>query len=122
MTQIGTAQSVAPPVAEPTKRVYRAGEHPDPASARSVATALGQGKHVVVRLYNRKTYRGHIEAIDEMQFSIRLDRNNIFVKHDIVEIAYLEQSLNQYAKRAIIVGVAVGVAVLIVVKWLPTGG
>jgi hypothetical protein len=102
---------------EPVKRVYRAGKNPDPAGARGVAMALGEGRHVVTRLHTRKTYRGRIEAINETQFSIRLDHNKGLMTIPYADVAYLEQNLSKRAKILIGIGVGIGAVLAALFIW-----
>jgi hypothetical protein len=111
------AQATIMPAVEPATRVYRAGKNPDPAMAREVAMALGTGRHVVTRLHTGKTYRGHIEAIDERQFSIRLDHNKGALTIPYADVVYLEQNLTKAAKILIGIGVGVGVVLAALVIW-----
>lgn len=117
LTQGAAGQSTASPGAEPAKRVYRAAKNPDPAIARDVAMALGRGKHVVVRLHTGKTFRGHIEAIDETRLSIRLDHNKGLLAVPYADLAYLEQNLTKAAKIWIGIGVGAGAVLAALVIW-----
>jgi hypothetical protein len=114
LTQAALGQSIA---TEPATKVYRAGNNPDPAMARDVATALGEGRHVVTQLQTGQTYRGHITAIDNSQFSILLDHNKGLLAIPYGDVVYLEQKLTTAAKLLIGIGVGVGVVLAGLFIW-----
>ena len=97
-------------------RIYKAGRNPDPQAARNVAMILGVGRHVVIRDHDRKTLRGHIEAISEDKLTIRRDGTNQSLEFDFQSVNYLEQNMTRSAKWFII-GAAVAVTVVILVTW-----
>ena len=49
-------------------------EPPNTAEARRVATDLGVGRHVAVKLTSGKTVQGHLQAINDDHFVLLLDR------------------------------------------------
>ena len=116
MQQATMGQSGAVPESAPT-RVYRASKNPDPARARDVAKGLGEGRHVVTRMHTGETYRGHIVAIDETQFSISLDHNKGIMAIPYADVAYLEQNLTKGAKILIGIGVGVGAVLAGLFIW-----
>jgi hypothetical protein len=115
--QVSFGQAVATSGREPATRVYHVGKNLDPAIARDVAMALGMGEHVVTRLHNGRTYRGHIEAIDEAQFSIHLDHNKGSLTIPYADVTYLEQNLTKAAKILIGIGVGVGAVLASLFIW-----
>ena len=110
INQVAVAQS---PNSERVRPVYRAGTIPDPPAAQRVALALGEGKHIIVRLYSGKTHRGHIQSIDEGQFQVRLDRSDNLLAIPFDQVAYLEQNLTRKAKIALIAVAAAAAALTI---------
>ena len=116
-TQGAVGQAIVTPAPGPAAQVYRAGRNPDPVLARAVATELGEGKHIVTRLHTGETYRGHIVAIDESQFSIRLDHNTQLREIRYADVAYLEQNLTKAAKILIGIGVGVGAVLAALYIW-----
>ena len=118
INQAAVAES---PSSEHVRPVYRAGAIPDPQAAHRVALALGEGKHIIVRLHSRKTHRGHIQSIDEGQFQVRLDRSDRLLAIPFDQVAYLEQNLTRKAKIAIIAAAAVAAVVTILFLVLEYG-
>lgn len=106
---------------ESARPVYRAGSLPNPTEAHRVALALGEGKHVVVRLQSKKTHRGHIHSIDRKQLQIRLDHTSRLLAIAFDDVAYLEQNLTRKAKIAIIAGVAGAAVLTVFFLWLEYG-
>ena len=117
LTQGALGQAIVKPATEPPARVYRAGKNPDPVLARAVATELGKGEHIVARLHTGETYRGHIVAIDESHFSIRLDQNKGILPISYADVVYLEQNLTKAAKILIGIGVGVGAVLAALYIW-----
>jgi small nuclear ribonucleoprotein (snRNP)-like protein len=98
---------------DPAKRVYRSRSERDPVEARRVAVALGLGHHVLTRVQNGTTYRGHIEGIDLQHLSLRLDRSGQSIAIPYSEIDHLEQNLSALAKVGIVAGIGAGICFLI---------
>ena len=118
INQVAMAQF---PKSERVRLVYRAGTIPDPQAAHRVALALGEGKHIVVRLYSGKTHRGHIQSIDEGQFQVRLDRSDKLLAIQFDQVAYLEKNLTRKAKIALIAAAAAAAVVTILFLALEYG-
>ena len=55
------------------KTSYRAKGQPNPGLARQAIDGLGVDTHVMVKLPDGTILRGHIQAIDERRFTLRLD-------------------------------------------------
>jgi hypothetical protein len=88
-------------------------EPPNAAEARRVATDLGVGRHVAVKLTSGKTLRGHLHAINDDRLVLLLDRESRPVEIAYREVQELGPNLSTGAKVAIWVGVGVAVAVVI---------
>ncbi|MBK5292718.1 MAG: hypothetical protein JJE04_13690 [Acidobacteriia bacterium] len=82
-------------------------------AARRVALALGPGHHVLTRVRTGRTYRGHIEMIEEQNFTLRLDRSRQSIAIPYAEIDHLEQNLSLRAKIGIAAAIAGTVGFLI---------
>jgi hypothetical protein len=101
---------------EATKRTYRSDSGPDLIAAYRVAVALGPGHHVLARVRNGRTYRGHIEEVNSESLTVRLDRTGQPVVIPYAEIDHLEQNLSRLAKIGIIAGIGVGICVAIYLR------
>ncbi len=91
-------------------------ESPKAAEARRIATDLGVGRHVAVKLTSGKTVRGHLHAINDDHFVLLLDQ----VARPM-EIAYgevEELGPNLSTGQIIGIGVSVAVAVVLIITWL----
>jgi ribosome maturation factor RimP len=95
-------------------RVYRSAKGRDIASARRVALALGRGHHVLTRVRNGKTYRGHIDAVDSDGLTLLLDHSHLALPISYSEIDHLEENLSRAAKIGIVAAAAAAIAVIAV--------
>jgi ribosome maturation factor RimP len=94
---------------------YKASTQPNPVEARRVATALGTGKHVVVKISGEKKLHGHIRAIETEHFTLLPDNQSEPIQIVYAEVWQVGKNLGTGATLAIIGGavaaaVAVGVA------------
>lgn len=93
------------------KSTYRASGPPNAAEARGVAAGLGVGRHVAVKVISGKTFRGHLQAINEAHFVLRLDRGATPIEIAYGDVQQLGPNLSKGAKIAIgLAAVAVGIA------------
>ena len=84
-------------------------EPPNAAEARRVATDLGVGRHVAVKLTSGKTIRGHLQAINDDHFVLLLDR-----EAGPLEIAYGDvQQLGPNPSTAVQITIIVAVTIII---------
>ena len=95
------------------KRSYRASGQPDPVEARRAVLGLGVGQHVMVKVAGGKKLRGHIEAIESDNFTLRPDRQTTAVQIVYNDVWRVQQNLSTGAKIAIAAAVIFGVVILI---------
>jgi hypothetical protein len=95
------------------KTSYRAKGQPHAALARQAIEGLEVGTHVMVRLPDGTIPRGHIQAIDERSFTLRLDGTGqpTTISYDQV----LEVRENSHREIPFIIGIAVAIAAAVVV-------
>lgn len=98
---------------ELAKRSYRAAGQPDPAEARRVVEALGVGKHVMVKTTHGKEYHGHIQGIEQEQFTILPDHQKKPVRIAYNDVVRVEQNLSKGTWIAI--GVLAGIVVTLLI-------
>jgi hypothetical protein len=113
-----TAEAM-PPVRAP--RVYRAAKLRYAGAARGVALTLGENTHIVTRLKDGKTHRGHIMSVNEETLRVQLDRTGAALDIPYSEMTYLEQNLTRRAKIAIIAAAAGAAVATIFFLWLEYG-
>lgn len=94
------------------KLTYRSSGQPNAEEARRVVAGLGVGRHIAVKVTSGKKCRGHLQAINEDQFVLLLDREAKLVEIVYSDVQELGPNLSRGAKIAIIVG---GVVVAVVV-------
>ena len=95
------------------KTSYRTKGRPDPWLVRQAVDGLGVDTHVMVRLPDETILRGHIQAIDERRFTLRLDASG-----DLTPIPYdqvLQVRENSHEELAmILIPIIAAVAALVV--------
>ncbi len=87
-------------------------ESPKAAEARRIATDLGVGRHVAVKLTSGKTVRGHLQTINNEHFVLLLDQVATPMEIAYGEVEELGPNLSTGQK--VVIGVVVVVAVVIV--------
>lgn len=97
---------------KPARSTYRASRPPNAAEARGVAAGLGVGRHVAVRVTSGRTFRGHLQAINETHLVLRLDREARPIEIAYSDVLRLGPNLSTGAKIAI--GLA---AAALVIAW-----
>ena len=97
------------------KTAYRAKGQPDAALARQAIEGLGVDTHVMVKLPGETILRGHIQAIDEKNFTLRLDASGqpTLISYDQV----LQVRHNPHVPIIIGVVAAIGALVALVVYF-----
>ena len=102
-----------------TKTSYRAKDQPNAGLARQAIDGLGVDTHVMVKLPDETILRGHIQAIDERRFTLRLDTSGQLtpISYDQVLQVRENQNLDRLGTGLAIIGVAV-VVVFYVAVWL----
>ena len=103
------------------KSTYRASGPPNAAEARRLAAGLGVGRHVAVKVTSGKTFRGHLQAINEAHFVLLLDREARPMEIAYGDVQELGPNLSRGAKIAIWVGVGVA-AVWFLILFLNSYG
>jgi len=88
-------------------------ESPNAAQARRVATNLGVGRHVAVKLTSGRTLRGHLQAINDDHFVLLLDREARPIEIAYGEVQQLGPNLSRTAKTVLWTAVAVTVGMVI---------
>ena len=86
---------------------YRAAARPDPVEARRVVRALGVGMHVMVKITGGKKLRGHIEAVDSDNFTLRLDREGTPVQIAYNEVWQVRENASKVLQAVVVVVVLV---------------
>lgn len=76
-------------------------ESPNAAKARRVATELGLGRHVAVKLISGSTLRGHLHAINDDHFVLLRDRGAGSAEIAYDEVQKLGPNLSTPAKAVI---------------------
>ena len=99
---------------ELAKLTYRASGQPNAVEVRRVVDALGVGKHIMVKTFGAKEFRGRIQAIEQDSFSLLPDRQSMPVQIAYNEVSQVGENLSERAKIAIWVGVAVAVTIAII--------
>jgi small nuclear ribonucleoprotein (snRNP)-like protein len=96
------------------KITYKASGQPDYLEVRRVVTALGVGKHIMVRTTRGNEYHGNIQAIDQEHFIMLPDLQSVPVQIGYGEVAAMGPNLSMASKIAILIVVAVVVTVAII--------
>jgi len=96
------------------KITYKASGQPDYLEIRRVVTALGVGKHIMVRTTRGNEYHGNIQAIDQEHFIMLPDLQGAPVQIGYGEVSAMGPNLSLASKIAILVVVAVVVTVAII--------
>jgi len=96
---------------------YNGSRGADSIEARRVITALGAGKHVVVRTAEKQEYHGNIQSIEPDHFMMLPDTQTAPVRIAYSEVTAAGPNLSKGAKITIIalIGVAVTVAVIAII-------
>ena len=92
---------------------YKASGPPNVTAVRRVASGLGAGRHVAVKVTSGQTFRGHIQAVHEEHLVLLRDRATIPIDIAYDEVQALGPNLSTQAKNAIWIGL--GVTALIVI-------
>ena len=101
-----------------TKTSYRAKGQPNGGLARQAIDGLGVDTHVMVKLPPDETIlRGHIQAIDERRFTLRLDASGQLTPISYDQVLQVQENLDRLGTGLAIIGVAVVVVVYVAV-WL----
>ena len=96
------------------KITYKASGQPDYLEVRRVVTALGVGKHIMVRTTRGNEYHGNIQAIDQEHLVMLPDLQSAPVQVGYDEVSAIGPNLSKAAKIAILVVIAVVVIVAII--------
>ena len=115
----------AGPLLESAKRAAQQlgqtqGESPNAAQARRVATDLGVGRHVAVKLTSGITLRGHLQAINDDHFVLLLDREPRPIEIAYGEVQQLGPNLSKTAKVVLWTAVAVIAGMVILAVAIST--
>ena len=95
-------------------------EPPNAAEARRVATDLGVGRHVAVKLTSGKTIRGHLQAINDDHFVLLLDRELRPIEIAYGEVQQLGPNLSRTATVVLWTAVAVAAGMVILAVAIST--
>jgi hypothetical protein len=98
---LASAMRAARQLAEPSA------DTPNAAKAKRVATNLGPGRHVAVKLTTGTTLRGHLEAVRDDHFVLRLDGDAASLDVAYRDVQKLGPNLGTATKTAIWLAVAV---------------
>jgi small nuclear ribonucleoprotein (snRNP)-like protein len=96
------------------KNTYKASGQPDFLEVRRVVTALGAGKHIMVRTTRGNEYHGNIQAIDQDRFTMLPDLQSAPVQIGYGEVSAMGPNLSKVAKIVIVAVVAVVVVAAII--------
>lgn len=96
------------------KNTYRSKGSVDQDEVRRIVTALGVGRHIMVKTTAGKKYHGNIQAIGAESFTMLPDRQTESVQITYNETLQTGPNLSKGAKIAIIVLAAVVVVAIIV--------
>ncbi len=99
---------------------YKASGPPNVTAVRRVASGLGAGRHVAVKVTSGQTFRGHIQAVDEEHLVLLRDRATIPIDVAYDEVQALGPNLSTNANNAIWIGL--GVTALIVILAVAISG
>lgn len=104
------------------KSTYQTSGEPSVEQARRVVAGLGVGRHIMVKLTSGKTFRGHIQDLNENHFKLFPDRETKAIDIAYSDVRELGPNLSRGVKIAIIVGAVVGVllAILAAVAYSDT--
>jgi|ERR1019366_5749147 ribosome maturation factor RimP len=96
------------------KITYKASGQPDYLEVRRVVTALGVGKHIMVRTTQGNEYHGNIQAIDQDHLIMLPDLQSAPVQIGYGEVSAIGPNMSKASKIVILVVVAVVVTVAII--------
>lgn len=96
------------------KITYKASGQPDYLEVRRVVTALGAGKHVVVRTTHGNEYHGNIQAIDQDHLTMLPDLQSAPVQIGYGEVSAIGPNLSKASKVAILIAVALVVTAAVI--------
>ncbi len=99
------------------KNTYKSKRSVDQDEARRVVTALGVGRHIMVKTVAGEEYHGRILAIGSESFTVLPDHQRTPVQVAYEDILQLGPNLSKGAQIAIVVGVAVAVAIIVAVAF-----
>lgn len=93
---------------------YDASRHADVIEARRVITALGAGRHIVLKTTKNQEYHGNIQSIEADHFTMLPDAQTSPIWIAYSEVAAAGPNLSKGAKIAIVVVVAVAITVAVI--------
>jgi ribosome maturation factor RimP len=103
------------------KLTYTASGHADVIEVRRVITALGAGKHIVVKTTGREEYHGNVQSIEQDHFTMLPDLRSTPVRIAYSEVVATGPNLSTASKIAIVVIAVVVVVVVVVAVALHKG-
>ena len=100
---------------------YRAKGQPNAALARQAIEGLGVGTHVMVKLPGETILRGHIQAIDERSFTLRLDAGGQLTPISYDQVLQVHENSHETFRLLItvlvvVIGAVAGIVVYVVTR------